>query len=121
MDYRQYLRSPLLIMIGCFPVLICVSCQKAMPPETIEQGEAKKDVIVQAVDESGSREKAVNKAIAKFHEENGSGSHQDYDISVSEETEEWLVYFDGKMKLPGNHAYVVINKRTGEITYMAGE
>lgn len=119
---RKYFRSPLLLMIGCLLALIlCVSCEKAMPPVTIEQREAEKDVIVQAVGESRSREKVINEAIAKCDEEKGSGSHQDYDISVSETTEEWLVYFDGKLKLPGNHAHVVINKRTGEITYMPGE
>ncbi len=59
-------------------------------------------------------------AIERFDAEKGSGSHLNYDMSLRETTEGWTVYFDGKVKLPGNHAHVVINKRTGEISYMAG-
>jgi len=67
------------------------------------------------------RKHVINKAIAKFDEENGLHSHKEYDLSVRENAEEWTVYFDGKTKLPGNHAITIIIKRTGEMNYFKGE
>ena len=57
----------------------------------------------------------------KFDETNGLEAHKEYDIAVRETTDEWHVDFDGKTKLPGNHALVIIIKRTGEIDYFQGE
>lgn len=69
----------------------------------------------------GTYEHLIEKAILKFDEENGSQSHKNYDISVRETGEEWIVFFEGKIKFPGNHVWVSINKETEEIDYFPGE
>ena len=68
-----------------------------------------------------SNKSVIEKAIAKFEEVNGLDSYIKYDISVRETTDEWEIDFDGKTKLPGNHALVIIIKRTGEVKYFQGE
>lgn len=61
------------------------------------------------------------KAIQTFEQEWNGMSHLDYNIEIRETTECWVVYFEDKILLPGNHAIVSIDKKTGEATYMAGE
>lgn len=68
-----------------------------------------------------SHKHVINKAIAMFDEENGLQGHEKYDISVRETAEKWSIDFDGKTMLPGDHALVTINKRTGEMEYFQGE
>ena len=94
-------------VVCLFLFSVCVSRKKEVPKKVIDRNE--------------TPERVINEAIARFDEENGLNSHQNYDISVREATEEWDIYFEGKIKLPGNHAFVRIKKSTGEIEYFQGE
>lgn len=60
-------------------------------------------------------------AIQKFDEVNGVDSHQEYDITVQERVDDWIVFFEKKTKLVGHHSAVQINKETGEVQYFKGQ
>ena len=100
------------VIIGCFllsTLLLCVGCPKRTLPKT------------NGNESTVSSTFAVEKAIVKFEEVNGVGSHKQYTLSTEETADEWTLYFEGKTKLPGNHAWVTINKLTGEAEYLPGE
>ena len=63
-------------------------------------------------------ESARQTAIQKFIEVRGRDQLQNYNTSVKEKPEEWVVFFDGKIPMPGNHAMVVIDKAKGEVRYV---
>lgn len=67
-----------------------------------------------------SQKQALQKAIIVFNDNNDK-SHKEYDINVKEDGDLWIVHFDGKTKLPGNHSMVTINKKTGEALYYPGQ
>ena len=95
-------------LIACLLLLVfCIGCEKKISSNTIDKDYNKNELI--------------EKAIIKFDEINGIQAHKEYNISVTETTDEWNVYFDGKVKLPGNHALVIIDNNTGEVEYFKGE
>jgi uncharacterized protein YcfL len=100
------------VSIGCLLLLslfFYVACSKKNTPKTNEdQNEVSNKFILE-------------KAIEKFDEVKGVDSHKKYDISVRESVEEWTIYFNGKSKLPGDHAWIIINKRTDGIEYLYGQ
>ena len=68
-------------------------------------------------------EEAVRQiAIKKFDEVQGVNAHLQYNITVREfsDREDWTVFFDGKVLMPGNHATVLVNKTTGATRYIPG-
>jgi len=62
----------------------------------------------------------MQQAIAMFNKNNDEG-HEQYNIEVEDDGNIWIVYFDGKSQIPGDHATVTINKETGETLYYPGE
>jgi len=90
-------------------LFFCVGCIKRTLPKTNDNESTVSSTL------------AVEKAIAKFEEVKGVGSHKQYTLSTEETADEWTLYFEGKTKLPGNHAWVTINKLTGEAEYLPGE
>ena len=91
----------------CLLIIFCIGCKNKTSQSMVDIEDSNKTVI--------------DKAIEKFDEINGPQSHKEYDISVRETADEWAVDFDGKIKLPGNHSLVTIDKHTGEIEYFHGE
>jgi len=61
-------------------------------------------------------------AIQKWVEVNGRNRLQNYDITVRERPEEWLVFFvsNGEVRIIGDHMLVIINKVTGAVRYAPG-
>lgn len=60
-------------------------------------------------------------AIQKFNEIRGIDDHLRHDITVKEEAEEWIVFFERNPRVLGGHADVTISKKTGEIQYFPGK
>ena len=92
-------------------------CASHEIPENIPQAVNSVDAP-QVVD---SEESVRQLAIQKFDEVRGQDKHLEYKITVKEKPEEWIIFFDGKVPMPGNHALVYIDKGTGTIKYAPGE
>lgn len=60
-------------------------------------------------------------AIQRFDEENGSNSHEKYEISIRETPDRWVVYFNGKSQLPGDHMMIAQDRQTGKLEYYQGQ
>jgi len=66
-------------------------------------------------------ESARQIAIQKFVEENGRDRLLHYNITMQDRPEEWSVFFEGKIPMPGNHMWVAVNKATGTARYFQGQ
>ena len=69
---------------------------------------------------SAAEQEIIARAIIEFDAKHGA-NHTGYNIKTLEEADEWVIYFDAKTQIIGDHAVVTIEKETGGIQYYPGE
>ena len=68
------------------------------------------------------QDQVIQKAILEFDKHNGKGSHQEYQLSITENSEKWNVHFDRKgVRIPGHDHVVFVYKNGTRVKYMTGE
>jgi len=69
-----------------------------------------------------SKEEILCKAITEMDKCREKGFHERYIIdSITEKEEEWIIFFEGKITMIGNHALVWVSKDGKKVRYAAGK
>ena len=68
-----------------------------------------------------SKAEAIQISIQKVDDVHGPDYHLKYDISVREEPKRWIVYFEGKSGILGDHLHVTISKASGKVEFYQGQ